>query len=107
MLDGKTAASMPPQDARYLRVPAEDILRDYSEGMKQAEIARRYGISKHAVCDVVNGNRSADIAERITFTKKLLEHEDRWSLILDYERTLSEAQAASSVDNFAGLLQQA
>jgi len=96
-LEGKTAVVMPPRESVYLRVDEAAIMADYGLGMKQSDIARKYGLSKHQICDVVNAKRSAGLAERISFTRQLLDYEDRWDLITGYERTLLEAQVAAYV----------
>jgi hypothetical protein len=98
MFEGRTAAVMPPRDAAYLRVDELAVMADYHSGMKQADIARKHGLSKHVVCDVVNGNRSSGFDERIRFTKELLGYEGRWDLIVNAEAQRSSPRADASAE---------
>ena len=61
--------------------------------MSGVDIADKYGISPSAVCRINRGKRDPETKDRITFCKKVLEHEGKWNLIKEFESSLFQAES--------------
>lgn len=92
LLDGKSSAVMVGSDCPWLRLDKASIVRDSESGMSQREIAGKYGISQKSVLRALQG-KVLRVNVETGFSKTLLDHENRWDLILAEENLLSQGEA--------------
>ena len=95
--------------AKHNAIPEEtkqDIARDYLEGMRQTEIADKYGITNSTVCKIVGQMKMSEIKEKEPAAAATATDSEEKTVHVKDSTISAESQALRGV-NVLGVLQAA